>query len=108
MLGDLDRRLAVELLEKAYSANTHYVDPSDVEQDDESVGVPAVTMLFSHYPLPGQWEKLFTQMAPPSWQYFSTNPVQSIASGHLASRTPSISTNSIKTQFLICINFINL
>jgi len=47
VLGDLDRRLAVELLEKAYSANTHYVDPSDVEQDDESVGVPAVTILVS-------------------------------------------------------------
>ena len=43
VLGDLDRRLAGELLEKAYNAKTHYVDPSDTEQEDEAVGYNART-----------------------------------------------------------------
>ena len=36
MLADLGQRHALELLEKAYSSNTQYVDPSDTDADDVS------------------------------------------------------------------------
>ncbi len=39
MLGDLNRRLATELLDKYYNSNSHYMDPSELDDHEESVSV---------------------------------------------------------------------
>lgn len=38
-MPELSRRLARDLLDKYESANTHYIDPADVDHEDETVNI---------------------------------------------------------------------
>ncbi len=39
--GDLTRRLATELLDKYWNSNSQYMDPSDLEDSEDPVTIPA-------------------------------------------------------------------
>ncbi len=42
--GDLTRRLATELLDKYWNSNSHYMDPSDLDDAEDAVGSATYTV----------------------------------------------------------------
>ena len=39
LLGDYDRRVARDILEKYNSANSHYIDPADLDEEGVSIQI---------------------------------------------------------------------